>query len=448
MIASIASFLLVAAVPTQPPVFPYERFEHRLDNGLRVVVVPTDKSGFFSLYEVVGTGSRDEVEPGRSGFAHFFEHIMFKGTKAVPGDARVALLASLGVDESGFTTDDFTAYSLTGPAEALPRILTLEADRYQNLTYGEDTFRTESRAVLGEYNKNFSNPDRKADEALSDLAFDQHTYKHTTMGFLADIEKMPDGYKYARSFFERFYTPDNVLLFVVGDVDDAAVAAAATSAFSGWKGKRAKTDLKDEAPLATERRKQIAWASPTQDRLHVGWRVPSGVDDPKQAALGLLLQGYLFGPSSALHKRVVLDEQLADSVDGDYGPHKDASLFSVSATIKEGKRADDVLARVQEQLDDVAAGRIDAHRFDDVRSNLKYGLLMGLTSAERIAEALVFASGASLDPRAIDVVDAALATLTPRDLQDYVSAHFGKERRAVVVLHHDDAAAPKKGGAQ
>ncbi|MBM4280481.1 MAG: insulinase family protein [Deltaproteobacteria bacterium] len=431
--------------PATGPVFPFPRLEQRLDNGLRTVVVPTDKSGFFALYELVGTGSRDEVEPGRSGFAHFFEHIMFKGTKAVPADARVALLASLGVDESGFTTDDFTGYSLVGPAEALPRILELEADRYQNLTYGEDVFRVESRAVLGEYNKNFSNPDNKAEEALFDLAFDKHTYKHTTMGFLADIEQMPDGYRYARSFFERFYTPDNVLLVVVGDVDPDAVHAATARAFAGWKGRRAKTDLPDEPPLSAERRRTIGWANPTQDRLHVGWRVPSAVDDPKQAALGLLLQGYAFGPSSALARQVVLDDQLAESVDAAWSMHKDASLFPVASTIKEGKRPDDVLDRVQRALDAIGEGTIDARRFDDVRSNLRYGLLMQLTSAESIASTLVFVSGPSLDTGAVDAVHAALAALTPADMQAYVRAHFGRAQRAVVVLHHESTPSKKEG---
>src|SRR5581483_11000583 len=96
-----------------------------------------------------------------------------------PDEKRVSLLASLGVDESGYTTDDFTVFHLQGPKEALAKIVELEGDRYANLEYSDDDEKTESKAVLGEYNKNSSNPDRKAYEALSDLAFDKHTYKHT-----------------------------------------------------------------------------------------------------------------------------------------------------------------------------------------------------------------------------------------------------------------------------
>jgi zinc protease len=440
---------LLAAAQVLPPSgpFPYAMVESTLDNGLSVVVVPTQSGsggrGMFALYAVVGTGSRDEAEPGHSGFAHFFEHMMFRGTKKWPSDARTGLLASLGVDESGYTTDDFTTYHLQGPSEALGKILELEGDRYQKLDFSEDDFKTESKAVLGEYNKNFSNPDQKAYEVLSELAFDKHTYKHTTMGFLKDIQAMPNEHKYAREFFQRFYTPDNVLLIVAGDVDAAVVHALVNDHFGAWKGKRARVDLKDEPPLTKERSKAVPWDNPTLERLHVGWRVPSAVRDPKAGALALLLKGYVFAESSALYKSVVLDEQLAETIGTWYDAHKDAALFPVSARIKEGKRADDVLGRVQQALDGLAAGTVDATRFDAVRSNLRYSMLMELTSADSIAGTVAYLAGPSMDPHAIDAVLAAVALATPAELVAFAKAHFGRDQRAVVTL----AYAPK-GGAQ
>ncbi|MDP2345691.1 MAG: pitrilysin family protein [Deltaproteobacteria bacterium] len=444
----LASLLVSISVAAVPPTFPYERFEKKLDNGLRVVVVPTDQSGFFALYELVGTGSRDEVEPGHSGFAHFFEHIMFRGTKRFPADKRVALLSSLGVDEGGYTTDDFTGYSLIGPKEGLKSIFELEADRYANLEYSEDDFKTESRAVLGEYNKNFANPDEKAFEALSDLAFDKHTYKHTTMGFLKDIERMPKEYKYSREFFKKFYTPDNVMLVVAGDVDVAAVHALAAASFGGWKGTRAKTVVEDEPGLAAERRKAIGWENPTEDRLHVGWRVSSSVDDPRQAALGMLLKSYLFSDSSDLTKAVVIGEQLAESVECSWEWHKDASLFAVAAKIKEGKSAEDVLARIQQQLDNVSLGKINDRRLADVKSNLRYSLLMNLTSAENIGGTLAWLSGPAMDTSFVDAVYGALGEVGPKDLQDMAKTRFGAQQRAIVTLKHEARAAKKEEGAK
>lgn len=443
--AASAQATQVLAHPQPTGGFPYTMVESRLENGLRLVVIPTDARGMFALYAVVGTGSRDEVEPGHSGFAHFFEHIMFKGTKRVPADARVALLASLGVDESGYTTDDFTTYHLQGPSEALARVIELEGDRYQNLDFSEDAFKTESRAVLGEYNKNYSIPERKAFEALSDLAFDTHTYKHTTMGFLADIQRMPQEFSYARQFFKRFYTPDNVLLFVVGDVKAPEVEALVKQHFGGWAGKRVATRVTDEPPLTKERTKTVAWENPTLERLLVGWRVPSSVRNARDGALALLLKSYLFSESSVLTQQVVLDEQLAESISADFDLHRDASLFPVIARVKEGKSADAVLLRVQTALDSLAAGNVDAARFEAVRSNLRYALLMGLTSADSIAGTVAYFAGPSMDPHAIDVLLAASSTISPSDLASFVRQFFGAGQRAVVKLSSQPNAA--SGGA-
>jgi zinc protease len=440
------------SAPATPGAFPYPMVESRLDNGLRLVVIPTESRGMIALYELVGTGSRDEVEAGHSGFAHFFEHMMFRGTKKWPSDARTALLGSLGVDEGGYTTDDFTNYNMQGPKEALPKLIELEGDRFQNLEFSDDDFKTESRAVLGEYNKNYSNPEEKAYEVLSDLAFDKHTYKHTTMGFLADIQKMPEMAQYARGFFKRFYTPDNVILFVVGDVDPAQVQALVKQHFGAWKGKRQKTDVADEAPLSKERRTRVAWDNPTLDRLMVAWRVPSGVREPRAGALSLLLKGYLFSESSPLTKQLVLEEQLSENVSAWYDIHKDAALFPVAARVKEGKAADAVLARVQAALDDLASGKVDEKRFDAVRSNLRYSLLMNLTSSDSIAGTVSYYAGPFVDPHAIDIVLGNVATSTIADLVAFVKQYFGADRRAVVTLQYAPVvkadAKDSKGGAK
>jgi zinc protease len=425
---------VIPGKPSVEKVFPYPYELKTLDNGLRVVVVPTDSPGWFALYELVGVGSRDEVEKGHSGFAHFFEHIMFRGTKRFPSAARTALLSDLGVDESGYTTDDFTVYHLQGPTTALPQVMELEGDRWQHLEYAEDAFKTESQAVLGEYNKNFSNPDNKASERLADLAYDQHTYKHTTMGFLEDIRKMPERFAYSRKFFERFYTPDDVVIVLAGDVRNEAVHALVQQHFGAWKGKRAKTDLKDEPPLTQERRAHVDWDNPTQPRLHVAWRAPSSARDPKGAALALVLSGYLLSESSPLYRALVLDERLVEDLSSWYEPHKDATLFPVVVRLKEQTDPDVVLARVQAAFDDVAAGKIDATRLEAAKSHLRYELLMRLTSAHDIAGALVYATGPTMDPAGVDRLYAEVRAATAADLAAFAKERFGARQRAVVTL--------------
>src|SRR5262245_49712627 len=162
---------------------PFKAVEKTLPNGLRVVVVPTGLPNIVSVQIPVQTGSRNEVEPGKSGFAHFFEHVMFRGTEKYPPEKYQEILTRTGARQNAFTTDDFTNYHTTFAKEDLETVLEIEADRFQNLSYPEAVFKTEARAVLGEYNKNSANPVTKLFEVMRDHAFSVHPYKHTTMGF-------------------------------------------------------------------------------------------------------------------------------------------------------------------------------------------------------------------------------------------------------------------------
>ena len=116
-------------------ILPFDAVERTLPNGLRVIVVPTGFPNIVSLQIPVQTGSRNEVEPGKSGFAHFFEHMMFRGTKAFPPEAYQAILTRAGARQNAFTSDDFTNYHTTFAKEDLETILKIEADRFQNLDY-------------------------------------------------------------------------------------------------------------------------------------------------------------------------------------------------------------------------------------------------------------------------------------------------------------------------
>ena len=188
-------------------IFPYPYVQEDLPNGLRLITIPTDYPNLVSLFIVVGAGSRNEVEPGKSGFAHLFEHLMFRGTAEYPPEKYTSTLKSAGAASNAFTSSDLTAYHTTFSKEDLPRVLSMEADRFQHLDYSEDVFKTETRAVLGEYNKNSANPAEQLYETLHATGFKVHPYSHTTMGFLKDVQAMPEGDAYSREFFSRYYRP-------------------------------------------------------------------------------------------------------------------------------------------------------------------------------------------------------------------------------------------------
>src|SRR6185436_20191865 len=122
------------------------------------------------------------------------------------------IVNGMGADANAFTTDDFTAYHMGFATADLPTVVKIEADRFQHLSYDETQFKTESGAVYGEYRKGRTSPFEVLFESLQDAAFDQHTYKHTTIGFEADIKAMPEHYDYSKGFFQRFYRPENVVV--------------------------------------------------------------------------------------------------------------------------------------------------------------------------------------------------------------------------------------------
>src|SRR5437764_9973482 len=206
-------------------IFPYPIKTTTLDNGLAVLSVPFDSPGSIAYYAVVRTGSRNEVEKGLSGFAHFFEHMMFRGTEKYPQEKYQRTVKALGADTNAFTTDDWTCYHMTVPSSALPTVVEIEADRFRNLKYGEPEFQKEARAVLGEYNKSASSPFLMLNETMQEKAYTTHTYKHTTIGFLADIKAMPKQYAYSKTFFDRWYRPENCTIVVAGEVDHGALVA-------------------------------------------------------------------------------------------------------------------------------------------------------------------------------------------------------------------------------
>src|SRR5688500_14668570 len=313
--------------------FPYNYTIDDLPNGLRLITVPTDYPNLVALYIVVQTGSRNEVEAGKTGFAHFFEHMMFRGTPAYPADAYGAIIKNAGADQNAYTDDDLTNYYTTFTSADLEKIIEVEADRFQNLAYSDEQFRTEALAVKGEYLKNYSNPLAKGFERLSDLAYDTHTYQHTTMGYLADIEAMPDQMEYAKTFFDRWYRPEHASVIVVGDVDAKKTVALVEKYWGGWKRGNYSAEVPVERPLAGARYEHLNWEGPTLPYLLNAWRGPAfGTDDRETPALMLLSEIY-FGPTSEIYQQLVVRDRLVDQFFASAPNNIDPGLFAIGARL-------------------------------------------------------------------------------------------------------------------
>lgn len=425
--------------------FPYAIKSDRLDNGLVVSRVQYPSNGLVAYYAVVRVGSRNEIEPGRTGFAHFFEHMMFRGTKRFPPGAREKLLASLGYNDNAYTTDDMTVYHSFGPTRGLTQLIEVEADRFQHLEYAEEAFKTEAQAVLGEYNKSAAQPGLRMEEKLLSTAFTVHPYRHTTLGYLEDIQGMPGLYDYSKTFFERWYTPDNLLLFVVGDFDDAALMKAVREQYGSWKKKAPKVEIPREPPQEEPRSVEVSWESPTLPRLKHAWHTPAARLEDQNAAIQNILGPYLVGPTSPLYKELVLERQQAERIGSDYYDHRDPSLFSLEAVTRSVEARPEVGKAFDAAVAELRQGKLDAARVKAIQSHLRYGLLMELRTADEVANSLAFYAGIYGVPDALPRHFENLAKVKPESLVRFAKQHLVDTNRTVLTLT-STAPAQKEGG--
>jgi zinc protease len=454
----------------------------RLPNGLTVVTVRRDTPGILAYYTLVRVGSRDEVEPGHSGFAHLFEHMMFRGTERFPQEAYERTIQTLGADNNAYTTNDFTCYTVTAPSSALARVVELEADRFQHLRYDEAQFRTETGAVLGEYNKSASSPDLRLEETLMEMAFTRHTYGHTTLGYLRDVQAMPGYFDYSQAFFRRFYTPDAATVIVAGDVDHAQVVALVTAQYGGWRGRRDRARIPVEPEPRAGARRFVPWDGASPPRVMIGYRTPafdggfSGTSRRdvagraaalKETAALQIVHALAFSTSSPLYQRLVVDERKLLELRSYAGNSLslDPGVFVIDATLPEPASGDasappadrDAMFAVpvnaiQASLADIASGRTPAERIRDVQSRLRYARILELETPDDVANLIAQTVAVGGDLARLDEYLAALVAVTPEDVARVAGRYLVEGRRFVVTLapgvSAPPATAPSTGGAR
>jgi len=417
-----------------PATFPYPIVETVLDNGLLVVAVPMDSPGIAAHYVAVRTGSRNEVEPGLSGFAHFFEHMMFRGTPRFPPDRYNDVLKRLGADGNAFTTDDWTCYHIVAASDQLSTVMDLEADRFMNLSYGVEAFQKEAAAVLGEYNKNASVPFNALFEKLHDTAFTAHTYKHTTMGFLKDIEDMPNQYHHSLAFFARWYRADNAILVVAGDVRPEEVFALARRHYGAWRPGVAPFSTPVEPAQREEKSAHLSWPAPTLPLLAIAFHAPAFDAGGIEGHALDVLASACFAPTSPLHKELVLDRQWADWLAAGAEDRRDPGFFLVLARVKDAARVGDVRQAIERTLEQVAKEPLAPARLEQVRSRLRYGFLSGLLTPDQVAATVCHYAQLTGETASIERSFATLAKVGAGDVAAASARVFRPENRTVVTL--------------
>ncbi|MEM9386441.1 MAG: pitrilysin family protein [Pseudomonadota bacterium] len=430
-------WLSVQAAADADRVFDLTYTMRDLPNGLRIIVVPTDFPDIVSLQIPVQTGSRNEVEDGRSGFAHFFEHMMFRGTEKFSAEAYGTILKNAGADQNAYTTDDYTNYHITFTKADLEKVLEIEADRFANLRYTEEQFRTEALAVKGEYLKNYSNPVQGLYARIRDLAFDVHTYKHTTMGFLRDIEAMPDQLEYSRVFFDRWYRPEKTTIILVGDLEVEPTFALVEKYWGTWERGDYDVPVPAEPAPSGTRVGHVQWQAPTQPWLAIGFRSPAfDADAPAMPALDVIRQVYL-SDSSQVYQELVLEKQLVDHLFGYFPDRKDPNLLLIGARLAKPEAAEEVRKVLFDTLVRARTELIPAEKLDATKSRLKYAFVARMDNSNAIAKILANYVHFERTPETINRLYRSYDALTPDVLRAQANTYFNDAAMVQVTLSND-----------
>ena len=404
-------------------IFSFPIQQKQLANGLNVVTVPFNSPGLASLYLVVRVGSREEVESGKTGFAHFFEHMMFRGTDKYPPEKYNDVLKSIGASANANTSLDRTVYHMTGNAGMLEKMIELEADRFQNLKYSQHDFKAEAGAVKGEYTKNYADVTQQLYEKALNTAFEKHTYKHTTMGFFNDVVDMPNQHEYSLEFFNKFYRPEYTTVLVVGDVKQEDVNKFSEKYFGAWeRGSYRPTIETEPAQTATKFAHVKHESYPPLLRLH--YKGPAySIENNDLPALNILSQ-ILFSETSDLYQKLVVKEQKVRSIFGGASPSRDPNLITVSASLKNAADLQYVKDEIVNALELSKTTPVDSKKLADTKSRIKYSFAMSMDSPDQIANALSQAIWLSGNAENINNFYALYEKVTAEDIMRVANQYF------------------------
>ena len=349
----------------------------RLDNGLRVILVPDHSAPVYAINVSYNVGSRNEL-PGHTGFAHLFEHMMFEGSANVGKGEHFILVLNNGGNMNGTTSEDRTIYFEELPKNQLDLGLYLEADRMRSLNVTQANLDNQRNAVEEERRQSIENqPYGRAELDLDSLSYDNFAYKHPTIGSMADLEaaSVAD----VAAFFHTYYAPNNAVVTLVGDFDPDEALAKVRKYFASIPAQPAppKVDLREE-PHYGERRESISDPLARLPRLDIAYHVPAGntADNYAMEQLSIALAQ---GQSSRFYQHLVKEKQLASNVNIATDARIGASLMYIRATPRPGVS----LADLEKGIDDEIAAVLKDGITSDELAKAKTQLLRRFVDRRR-----------------------------------------------------------------
>ncbi|KJC58501.1 zinc protease [Bradyrhizobium sp. LTSPM299] len=345
-----------------------------LDNGLQVVVIPDHRTPVVTQMIWYKVGSADET-PGKSGLAHFLEHLMFKGTAKHPAGEFSQTVLRVGGNENAFTSVDYTGYFQRVPREQLASMMEFEADRMTGLILKDENVLPERDVVLEEYNMRVANnPDARLTEQIMAALYLNHPYGRPVIGWHQEIEKLDR--EDALAFYRRFYAPNNAIMVIAGDVDVKDIRPLVEKNFAPIPAQRsiAEKRIRPQEPTPVAPR-TVTLADPRveQPGLRRYYLVPSAstAASGESPALDVLAQLMGGGANSYLYRALVIDKGLAISAGAGYqGTSLDPSQFSISVTPKQGVEFAPIEDAVDKVIADLAQNTARAEDLERVKTQL------------------------------------------------------------------------------
>ncbi|MBX3158257.1 MAG: insulinase family protein [Deltaproteobacteria bacterium] len=408
----------------------------RLANGLGLIAAIDRRAPIVALQTWYRVGSRHE-QPGATGMAHLFEHLMFGQTEELPPGEFDRLVERTGGESNAATWVDWTYYRLSLPARDLPLGVRLESERMQHLVLEPVPVEAERDVVTNERRERVEDDvDGSLDEQLMAQAFTVHPYRWPTIGWMEDIRAL--ALPHIRDFYRTWYAPNNACLVVVGDFDERALLSLVESHYGHIEPATLPAASRIVEPEQTRERIVRLPKPIATDRLLVGYKAP-GQDDPDWATLEIIATMLAGCPSARLYRRLVIEREAASSVDAQLTPFHDPSLLRLAVTTARGHGADEVIREIDAELA-AMAGHGDGTGKPPSRGEVEKAKAIAetdfwsaLVDLDGKAEALGHYETALGDFRKVNAIAERLAAVTVDDVVRAVNTYLRPERRTIVI---------------
>ena len=427
------SLCAILAVPafSQSKLAPVKFSDTRLSNGLRVIISEDHYAPVFAIVASYGVGSKDE-RAGRTGFAHLFEHMMFKGSENVGPGEHFFLIFNYGGNMNGTTNTDRTVYFETLPKNQLDLGLFLESDRMRSLAITKENLDNQRQAVQEERRLRLDNqPYGKSQERYNEMAYDNFAYKHSVIGSMADLNAA--SVEDVAAFFKTYYAPNNAVLALVGDLDTKATLAKVEKYFGSIPRQESPkaVDL-TEPERKAERRESMEDSLARVAQLNIGYKVPPGnsADSPALSALGQIFGG---GESSRLYQKLVKEKELCSNIGSGSGARMGPGLFSITCAVRPGKSIAEAEALISEEVAKLHAAAVTDQELKRVRTSARRQAVSIRESALGRAQQLADNAVLYNDPNRINTNPEKISAVTAADVQRVAKAYLRTENR--VVMH-------------